>query len=386
MKNLKTYFIVFSVLFCSAVNAQSFDSLYGSIVSQSSFDTVNNNLITFESLGVKEHGTTPLDNTLNWLISKYSSYGYTDIVVDTFNYSGQDDYNLIVTKQGDLYPNTYVIIDGHYDTKNGTGTNDNGTGVITILEIARLLQNVNTEYSIKFINFSGEEDGLVGSTYYVNNTVTSTNMDIKVLLNIDEVGGTDGMVNNIIVCERDESFPSAANAASALFTDTLATCMELYSTLQTEISNAFSSDYMPFQANNEIITGLYEKNVSPYAHTPFDNLTNMDINYLYEVVKGSIGASLYFAIAYQPVGIEEGSNSLQVKSYPIPTKDILNIDLGDLSEANVKLTLIDVMGKILIQKEMTSKKAQLQLEYFPSGVYTLVIETPKQRITKKIIH
>jgi Zn-dependent M28 family amino/carboxypeptidase len=51
----------------------------------------------------------------------------------------------------------------HYDSIVGTGTNDNGSGVVTILEIARLLQkNIPTEYSIKF-KLSGEEDGLKGS-------------------------------------------------------------------------------------------------------------------------------------------------------------------------------------------------------------------------------
>ena len=324
MKLLRTYLTLVTLLLSFLGYSQSYNTFYGGIVNQYSPDTIHKNLVEFEGLGVKEHGTTPLTNTLNWLIDKYSNYGYTDIKIDTFNYNSQDDYNLIVTKIGTVYPNTYLIVDGHYDTKSGTGTNDNGSGVAVILEIARLLQNVNTEYSIKFINFSGEEDGLIGSTWYVNNTVIPNSMDIKLVFNIDEVGGVNGLVNNTIVCERDQSVPTLSNAASYAFTDTLATCVGLYSNLLTEISYAYSSDYMPFQANENIITGLFEKNQTSHAHSPTDFLINMDTNYVYEVTQASIGASLYFAVASQSsVGINDlnSSNIRDIKIYPNPVKD-----------------------------------------------------------------
>lgn len=343
-------------------------------------------MVEFESLGVKEHGTPALTNTLNWLIDQYTNYGYTDIKIDTFNYAAQDDYNLIVTKTGTTYPNTYLIVDGHYDTRSGTGTNDNGSGIVTILEVARLLEDVVTEYSIKFINFSGEEDGLIGSTWYVNNTVMPTNMDIKLVLNIDEVGGVNGLVNSTIVCERDQSSPTAANAASYDFTDTLATCVGLYSNLLTEISYAYSSDYMPFQANEHVITGLFEKNQTTYAHTPNDFLINMDTNYVYEIAQASIGASLYFAVAYEPVGVNENLNPLNVKVYPNPVKDILTVDLGELGVNNTKLRLTNIIGKIVHEETVKNKIEKLSLKNLPSGIYTLTIESETNRYIEKIAH
>lgn len=387
MKFVKTYFIIACILLTSFSYAQSYNSYYGSIVNQYSPDSVHANLVQFENLGVKELGTTALANTLDWLINKYTSYGYTDIAIDTFNYSGTDAYNLIVTKTGLVYPNTYFIIDGHYDTKTGTGTNDNGSGVSIILEVARLLQNIPTEYSVKFINFSIEELGLVGSNAYVNNVVIPTNMDIKLLLNIDEVGGVSGMTNNIIVCERDESFPTAANAASWLYTDTLANCVSLYSNLLTEIANAYSSDYMPFQSNNNVITGLFEKNYSPYAHTTNDNLANLDTNYVYEITQATIGASLYFAVAYEPVGIDASTPiSMTIKVYPNPAKEILTVDLGNLPIANTTLRLYNLVGELVLEKQVSSKLEKLELYNIPSGIYTLVITSSSNQITKKIVH
>ena len=57
-------------------------------------------------------------------------------------------------------------------------------------------------------------------------------------------------------------------------TNELATCIALYSSLNTEISYAYSSDYIPFENNGEIITGLYEKNVTPHSHSSTDIIAN----------------------------------------------------------------------------------------------------------------
>tara|TARA_B100000809_G_scaffold34084_1_gene29910 strand:- start:20125 stop:21294 length:1170 start_codon:yes stop_codon:yes gene_type:complete len=387
VKSLKTFLTLISIFIGTIVNAQSYNNFYGDIVNNYSSDTIHKYLVEFENLGIKEHGTPALQNTLDWLVEKYTNYGYSDIEIDTFNYAAQDDYNLIITKQGSVYPNTYVIIDGHYDTRSGTGTNDNGTGTAIIMEVARLLENITTEYSIKFIHFSGEEDGLIGSTNYVNNVVLPTNMDIKIVFNIDEVGGVNGLTNNTIVCERDQSNPSVANASSYAYTDTLANCIELYSTLMTEISYAYSSDYMPFQAQEKVITGLYEKNESTHAHTPSDSLGNMDTNYVYEITQGTIGASLYFAVAHEfPIGISDlDPNNQTIKIYPNPTQKELTIHLNKLETQNSTILITNILGETVLQKEVENKLERLNLGFLASGIYSVTIHSPNFRFTEKLI-
>ena len=283
--------------------SQSYNPFFGSIVSNYNSDTILNYLTHFENLGVKEIGTSELQNTQDWIVSKYNEFGYNNITLQSFTYSGQSTANVVVKKEGCVFPDKYVIVDGHYDTKNGPGTNDNGSGTSIILEMARVLKDVQTKYSILFIHFSGEEDGLKGSIDYVNNVVIPTNMDIKVVFNIDEVGGVAGMTNNTIVCERDEHNPPGNNTASAIITDELATCVGLYSNLLTEIDFAYSSDYMPFEDNGEIITGFFEKNQSAYAHTPMDVLINTDPVYIHEVGKAACGATMHFAEAFNTTTI-----------------------------------------------------------------------------------
>lgn len=363
---------------------------YQGIVDNCSLVDVTSNLNEFVGHGVKTVGSTELVSAKNWLKAKYLSYGYTDIVEDDFSVGPNTATNIIVTKRGEVYPNTYVIVDGHYDTINGVGANDNGSGTVLLLEIAKLLANVPTEYSIKFINFSAEEVGLIGSQHYVNNVVNSTSpkMDIRLVLNIDEVGGVAGMINDTIVCEYDNSSPPENNAASVVVTNELATCIGLYSTLNTSTSFAYASDYIPFENNGEIITGLYESNETPHAHQSTDVIANMDINYLYEVTKGTIGAVLHFAIANESLSVNEyGELDDKINIFPNPTNDILTLNFSDEYDMPIHCKLVDLNGKVVYAETFNSvnNTHQILMKNISTGVYLLEVEIGFQKLNKKII-
>jgi hypothetical protein len=394
MKHFFTYFAFFSVLFLPVfkTTAQVYNPNYASVVNQCLASNVTSNLIEYENLGVKRRGTAALDNTLTWLKNKYLSYGYTasQITEDSYTYTGSSAVcmNLIVTKIGTVYPDIFVIIDGHYDSINGTGTNDNGSGLVCILEVARLLQNIPTQYSIKFINFSGEEDGLKGSQHFVSSVVNSTTpkMNIKLVFNLDEVGGVAGMVNNTITCERDLSNPTSNNAASNTITNELMTCVGLYSPLNTFLDRAYASDYMSFQSNNEIITGFFEKNETTHKHTSTDFLINMDPTYNYNVAKAAIGAMLHFAVVDTSLSNEEFEAGFQGSFFPNPTKDILNINCGKL-DRNYTFNLVDLQGNTVFYKvfEQAKQTESIAITDFSKGMYLAVIVSGNKRFTKKIV-
>ena len=79
-------------------------------------------------------------------------------------------YNVIADIPGTEFPDEYVIVGGHIDSWDGaTGTTDNGTGCATTLEAARILMKsgVKPRRTIRFMLWSGEEQGLFGSRDYV---------------------------------------------------------------------------------------------------------------------------------------------------------------------------------------------------------------------------
>jgi aminopeptidase YwaD len=394
IKSKNILFSLFTLLTISSSFSQTFIQAYADVVNQCSQNNITNSLTQFEALGVKRRGTAPLQNTFDWLKNKYLSYGYTTTQMqeDSYTYSGSTATckNLIVTKIGTLHPNTFIIVCGHYDSISGTGTNDNGSGVASILETARLLQNIPTDYSIKFINFSGEEDGLYGSKHYVNSVVNSTTpkMDIRLVFNLDEVGGVAGSINDTITCERDtNNNPSTNNAVSATMTNQLMNCVTLYSPLNTFLSFAYASDYMSFQSNNEIITGFFETNETTHKHTPTDLLVNMDPIYNYNVAKATIGATMHFAQANPSTMGNIEMNDFGVSFFPNPIKATLNINLGSLPELGYTFSMVNLEGKVVLNVSFTNAKLieSVPVSSLSKGIYLGVLQAENYKITKKIV-
>jgi carboxypeptidase Q len=82
------------------------------------------------------------------------------------------EYNVVAEIKGTEKPDEVVIVSGHLDSWNAPGSqgaNDNGTGVSVAMEAARILQaaDAKPKRTIRFILWSGEEEGLLGSTAYV---------------------------------------------------------------------------------------------------------------------------------------------------------------------------------------------------------------------------
>ena len=384
MKNL-----FFSILFLGFLaNSQSYNPNYANVSNQVSQSNITAYLQEFENIGVKATGTAANNNAFTWLKNKYLSFGYPETAIsrDNFTYGGQATANLILTKMGTKYPNTFIIICGHYDTITGPGTNDNGSGVSVILEAARLLKDVSTEYSIKFINFSGEEQGLLGSAHYVSSVVnaTSPKMNIRLVLNIDEVGGIKGQNNDTVTCERDESNnPTANNSTSNTFTQQLMNCVTLYSPLKTNLSYAYASDYMPFQSNGEVITGLFEYNETPYAHTANDKYINLDPVYIYNIAKATVGAIQHFAVAGQTLDTCTPKEVvMSFRFYPNPAKDYLQLEFLNSKTQRFTFTITDFEGKTLSK---TENQTRIDISALSKGIYLGSFKVADQVITKKII-
>jgi carboxypeptidase Q len=80
-------------------------------------------------------------------------------------------YNTVGEIRGSDKPDEFVVVGAHLDSWDlGQGTTDNGTGTCVVLETARLLAKspVRPKRTIRFVLFTGEEQGLHGSKAYVS--------------------------------------------------------------------------------------------------------------------------------------------------------------------------------------------------------------------------
>ena len=78
-------------------------------------------------------------------------------------------WNTVGEIRGTRYPGQVVILGAHLDSWDlGEGTTDNGAGSAVVLEAARIIakSELKPQRTIRFILFSGEEEGLLGSRAY----------------------------------------------------------------------------------------------------------------------------------------------------------------------------------------------------------------------------
>jgi len=109
--------------------------------------------------------------------------------------------NVLAFIPGTEKPKEVVVLTAHYDHigKEGevvfNGADDDGTGTVTMLEIAQAFQqavadSVGPKRSVLIMPVSGEEKGLLGSKYYSNNPIFPLENTVA-NLNVDMIGRYD---------------------------------------------------------------------------------------------------------------------------------------------------------------------------------------------------
>ncbi|MBI4466038.1 MAG: M20/M25/M40 family metallo-hydrolase [Acidobacteria bacterium] len=115
---------------------------------------------------------TPESYDLLWRLRKNEQLVEVelDIAGSEFSPDPVEVYNTVAEIPGGEKPEEVVILGAHLDSWDlGTGATDNGTGVSVVLEVARALKKLDLKpkRTLRFILFSGEEQGLNGSRAYV---------------------------------------------------------------------------------------------------------------------------------------------------------------------------------------------------------------------------
>jgi hypothetical protein len=137
--------------------------------------------------------------------------------------------NIVATLPGDLPENEqrYVIVSGHYDSicsnptdavHDAPGANDDASGTAAVLEMARVMVPYRYHATIVFLCVAGEEQGLLGSTYFAEQA-KKNGWRVESMFTNDIVGGTtggNGVHDDRSVRVFSEGIPSDETPAQAL--------------------------------------------------------------------------------------------------------------------------------------------------------------------------
>ncbi|MCU0850114.1 MAG: M28 family metallopeptidase [Candidatus Thermoplasmatota archaeon] len=191
---------------------------------------------------------------------------------------GYDSDNVEATLVGsDETSDDIYIICAHYDTVSaGPGADDDTSGTAAVLIAALIMSQFQFNHTIKFVCFSGEEQGLLGSAVYAAEAAAQ-GWDIVGVLNCDMISyaitTTDG--NNLIVFEN--------TASEWLYTYTVGVNAE-YSDYIGSLTlhhggSTWGSDHNSFWDEGYDALFYFEYTETPYYHTAQDTIEHINLTY-----------------------------------------------------------------------------------------------------------
>jgi aminopeptidase YwaD len=286
----------------------------------------------------------------------FTGYGLTP-VLRPFVYNTRTMWNVEATQLGTVYPDSFVVICGHFDSisesagTNAPGADDNGSGVATVLTAAEILTQHEFEYSIRYICFAGEEQGLRGSAAYAS-WAASQNLGIVGVLNFDMMGyWTDGVPKDLEI---------ETNAASQWLAAAIVNAANLYTTtpyLLHVYDGAWWGDHASFwdegyaAVNHEEAWDWGDPDFNPYYHTTGDVLAHVDPDFTVGNIRIGVAALATLA-GYIPEGTGIGVTETPVlagsvlRAYPNPFGSQVTFSVSGLGgRESASIAVFDALGR-----------------------------------------
>ncbi|MFY0629595.1 MAG: M28 family peptidase [Flavobacteriaceae bacterium] len=195
--------------------------------------------------------------------------------------------------------NEYIIYSGHYDhvgigAPDATGdtiyngARDNAVGTTTVLSMAENLAKYPTKRSALFILFTGEESGLLGSKYYVENPVLPLNQMVY-CFNSDNAGYNDTSIATIIGLPRTTAAQHIKDAAKAYGITAVDDPAPEQGLFDRSDNVSFAKKGIPSPTFSLGFTS-FSGDVTKYYHQAGDEADTLDYDYLYNFFRAYVMA------------------------------------------------------------------------------------------------
>ena len=266
---------------------------------------------------------------------------------DAFKQPFPEGTNIVAVMPGTESPDEYVIVGGHYDHFGGcngvcNGATDNAAGTVAVLAIARELADNPRPLrrSVVFIFWDREEDGLLGSQYYIEHPLVPLSQTVA-YVNFDIQG------SNLLPSLRNFSFAVGAETGGARLLDLLAESIDGVGLDTRPVSSIFGqgrSDYLHF-IRARVPTVFFSDSTGPCYHKTGDDLAIVDFDKLTK--QSEIGARLVERLANTSVKPTYSRTAISYQD-AVAVRDIVATALSDLERfsAEDQAFIADLKSKL----------------------------------------
>lgn len=226
--------------------------------------------------GPRVTGTTACHESGEYIYDEFESMGL-EVRFQNWSYGGYSDRNVEATLAGlnETSDEIYIVC-GHYDSVPGSpGADDDGSGTVAVLASAYIMKEFGFNHTIRFVTFSGEEEGLLGSHEYAEEAYNNGDNIIGVL-NVDMIGFAITITHG----ENVKVYDNTASKWITDFTDDVSKKYEEYINLNVIPSGlSWGSDHASFWEFGYDAIFYHEYEFNHYYHSSQDIIENMNLTY-----------------------------------------------------------------------------------------------------------
>jgi len=240
----------------------------------------------------------------DWIRDKFASFDIDSIWFHHY-YNDSDQYNVVATVVGTVRPDRLLVVGGHYDSVvygSGTdpytwapGADDNATGAVATLEMARIVAQHPLPVTVMFVPFAQEEQGLVGSRYFAQ-YLRYQGIEVDLMINSDMIAHNPAADTLVKIYADDGVMP---------FVDLMMDMANTYTSLTASYwGQSGGSDHYSFYSYSYDAVFSHEWNFfSNGWHKNYDVVDSLDFNYMREVVKMDLATLITVA---RSIGVKAG--------------------------------------------------------------------------------
>jgi len=242
------------------------------------------------------------------MATQFASEGFLSSGLASSFQSWQSDgatgRNVIAELPGASRPTEIVIVCGHIDDmpsgSTAPGADDNASGAAGVLLAARILGTHRFERTIRFVLFTGEEQGLFGSAAYAS-LLASQQANVVAVLNLDMIAWNSSGAPTLRLHTRTTK--SSGYAGDRSISDTFQSSVTNYlgsalTPVETPDGET-ASDHSSFWDQGWPAILAIEDDLddfTPYYHTTKDTLSTLNMTYFTSFVKAAVATTAHLAL------------------------------------------------------------------------------------------
>ena len=375
---------------------RGYDDAVSDIVASVEEDSILAITQHLEDYQTRYSSTDNYDSACSWMETRFEAYGLA-AEQQTFSMGSYDCQNVIAEQPGVEDSTKIYIICGHLDstspspTTDAPGADDNGSGSTGVLEAARVMSGYDFKYTVRYIAFGGEEQGLYGSDYYAEQA-SAAGDDILGVVNMDMVyygpPGDDRLW--VVYDTQSTGLGLAMDAITDTYVPALDKDVEHNPGMTYSDHSSFWQEGYAALLNIEV-----EVYSNPYYHQTSDILDNYLEYFPFgtNCIKGAIATVAYLA---EPVeqGVSEDESAetaaggLTVGLAPNPASESVTVSLSRTLGGPAVVEVYDLSGRCVLRQEVEAEGSaafSIGAGRLPVGVHLLRVSDGERTATAKLV-